>query len=197
MRLLEPHIRNIFRLAGRLLLPAAKKIHMRQDDCFLHSPAADNVLLEAAGTTIVGRENGDILVGDGTNELNMKPGHDEGINLGTSSLSFLDLFTKGIVCFGDFSVVTVSSNAITISRSIHRVNNTGIGNLQTINGATRAGQVLGLLRNTANNDTTVESGADNIDLAGGVDFDLDDQKDLLVLMWDGFQWIEVCRASNG
>jgi hypothetical protein len=100
--------------------------------------------------------------------------------------------------------VTIASGAITVSRTHHTVDTEADADpdqLDTINGGID-GQLLILRSQASARDVEVRDvtvGAGNIRLAGAVTMDLDNRRDVLVLLYVGgsvAEWVEITRAYN-
>lgn len=95
------------------------------------------------------------------------------------------------------STVTVTSNAITVTRSWHNVSATGTNaqrSLRTINGGS-VGDILVLQRDPASPGTVIiDDNVGNIRAAG--DFTLSHEQDKVVLICAGAEWHEIARSNN-
>ena len=93
--------------------------------------------------------------------------------------------------------LTIATGVITITHSNHRL--IGQGNasddLVTINGAKGIGQML-ILRKAggATGTMTVKDASDNINSVG--DRALSNDKDTIILIWNGIAWCELSYANN-
>lgn len=96
---------------------------------------------------------------------------------------------------GSPSTLVVVANAISISKSWHRVDAVASGttNLVNILGG-QAGDLLVL--QAANDAKTIKLIDDtgNLRIAGA--FSLDSVRDTIVLLYDGSVWFELCRSNN-
>ena len=94
--------------------------------------------------------------------------------------------------------LTLSSGAITVDNSHHRVNGEagGADDLTTINGpaASDVGQILILSKKPGSGAVTVKDATGNINCAG--DRVLGNDKDTIILMWQGSLWVEMAFADN-
>ncbi|MDF1498790.1 MAG: carbohydrate binding domain-containing protein, partial [Patescibacteria group bacterium] len=102
----------------------------------------------------------------------------------------------GILSFSNATNLTLSSNAITVTQTYHTVDEEGtaIDDIDTINGGAE-GDLLVIRGFDIDYLVTAKDGTGNLELAG--DFALTDPNDALVLMYDGGDWIEVSRTTNG
>lgn len=116
--------------------------------------------------------------------------------MSAASLSTTDgISTTGKLNIGANSTLTIASGAITVTKSYHRVSGEGAANddLTTINGGAE-GDILVLRRNTQT--ITVKDATGNILLTGG-DCVLNASGFVLVLLnYDGSNWMELCRQTS-
>lgn len=97
------------------------------------------------------------------------------------------------------STLTIASDAVTATKSLHAVDTEGAAatdNLSTISAGSGvgSGHLLTLYAANAARVVTVKDSVGNITLAGG-DFSLDSAKKSILLRYDGTNWVEVSRAS--
>jgi len=105
-----------------------------------------------------------------------------------------DLLDFGKLNLGPVSQLTVVSGAVTITRSYHSIFSAANVNLTTINGG-EEGDIL-VIRGAATSGTiSVRDNTVNLRLAGN--FSLSDATDTMVMLFDGANWIELCRSNNG
>lgn len=116
---------------------------------------------------------------------------------GSDPISTLaDLTLTGKLNLSDPSELTISSGAITITRSNHDVDteaDAATDNLDTINGGTEGDIVI--LRPESSARTVVVTSAGNIRPAGGT-FDLDDSQRNITLIMRVANWHEIARNSD-
>ena len=95
------------------------------------------------------------------------------------------------------SALTLTANAITVTRSWHNVSASGTNaqrSLRTINGGS-VGDVLVLQVDPASPGTViVDDNAGNIQCAGN--FTLSHEKDKIAFLYDGTHWCELFRSNN-
>lgn len=93
--------------------------------------------------------------------------------------------------------LTIAAGAVTRTQSFHRIDteaDAATDDLDTINGGTE-GDILVLRAENSARDVVVKDGTGNLQLAGG-DFTLDHAHDTITLIYDGSNWIEMCRSNN-
>ena len=121
----------------------------------------------------------------------------------TTLLTSATVTSTGVMNVGTFlrlgaaSAITIATGVATATKSHHTVTGEGgaADDLVTITAATD-GQIL-LLRPTSDSVTiTVKHGTGNIFLTGAADFALDSDKDRLLLVADGTNWLEIGRGAN-
>lgn len=110
---------------------------------------------------------------------------------------------SGFECINGFlkipstSELTIASDAVTATRSFHRVDtqaDAATDDLSTISGGSE-GRTLTLRAENTARTVVVKDGLGNIRCAG--DFSLDSTEDLITLIHDGTNWVELARADNG
>lgn len=140
-----------------------------------------------------------IVRGLGNKELHLGANNDTSVKIATTGLvTFEDGITVsgGVTSLGSFTNLDISSGAITITSSTHRVDTesgAASDDLDTINGGTD-GSVLYLRTNLDTRDVTVKDATGNIYLAG--DFALNNSQRILTLIKRGNSWYEVSRSAN-
>ena len=93
--------------------------------------------------------------------------------------------------------LTVTSNAISITRSFHSLvasGTTAQRQLRTINGGLEGDILVLRLDATSPQPTIIDDNNGNIQSAG--DFTLSNPKDLIAFLYDGTDWCELCRSNN-
>lgn len=108
----------------------------------------------------------------------------------------LDTLTAELFSVGDSPELTISSGAITISKSYHSVDtesDASADDLDNISDGT-IGQVVFFSQESSGRDVTFKDGTGNLDLNG--DFAMSGTGDVIVLIFDGSGWIEVSRSDN-
>ncbi len=108
-----------------------------------------------------------------------------------------DMVVSGNANLSGATELTIASDAVTVSKSYHRVDTQGdaaTDNLATINGGTE-GDLLILRAENGSRDVVVKDGAGNIQLNG--DMTLDNVQDTISLIFDGSNWLETARSNNG
>lgn len=104
-----------------------------------------------------------------------------------------DVYIADTLNFGAGSALTISSNAITATKSRHTVTSSGASDtLNTINGNT-SGDIL-ILRGTAGKTITVADGAGNIQC--GTNRTLAGANDIMLLFYDGTAWQMLDYQQN-
>lgn len=96
------------------------------------------------------------------------------------------------------STLTIATGAVTATKSYHKIDTEAAAasdDLDTINGGA-AGELLILLAANGAHTVVAKNGTGNLLLAGS-DFSMDNADDRLVLISDGTNWLELCRANNG
>ena len=96
------------------------------------------------------------------------------------------------------SDLTIASDAITVSKSYHRVDTEAAAatdNLATINGGV-TGLVVTLATVNSSRDVTVKHGTGNILLNSSADFTLTNVADTITLIYNGANWVEIGRGNN-
>jgi hypothetical protein len=108
----------------------------------------------------------------------------------------------GFTTLGSFTSVTISGGGLAVTSSTHRVATEGGASSDDLYGLTGGtdGSIIILQSADSNNDVTVKHSngttGQNIRLAGGADFTLDTQQDVIVLVKYGSYWREVSRSNN-
>lgn len=105
---------------------------------------------------------------------------------------------KGFINLNFAALTTIDTAEIVVTQSFHRVaTGNGAANLDTITGGVE-GDLLILRANDSADTVTVRDASvgDNIQLAGGVSFALDDADDIIMLIYDGAEWLEISRSTN-
>ena len=94
--------------------------------------------------------------------------------------------------------LTISSGAVTVgSGNNYLIDTESAGatdDLTTISGGVFDGQMLIIRPASSSRDVVVKDGTGNIRCVG--DFTMDNGQDRMVLMFDGSNWVELCRADN-
>jgi hypothetical protein len=103
--------------------------------------------------------------------------------------------TAECLSLGASTTLTVSSGAVTATKSFHKIDSptTGTTNLTTINGG-QQGNILVLMAADDAKTISARDSTGNLRLAGN--FNLDNLTDTLTLMYDGAVWVELCRSNN-
>jgi hypothetical protein len=102
----------------------------------------------------------------------------------------------GVTSLGSFTNLDISSGAITITSSTHKVDTEGgaaTDDLDTINGGTD-GSILVIQSNNNDRDVSAKDGTGNLQLAGNYDLNHSSRK--LTLIKSGSVWYELSRSSN-
>lgn len=107
---------------------------------------------------------------------------------------------KGFINLNFAALTTIDTGEINVTQSYHRVeteSGDGTDNLDTITGGVE-GDILVLRAEDSTHDVVVRDASvgDNIQLAGGANFTLDDADDIIVLIYDGAEWLEISRSTN-
>ena len=106
---------------------------------------------------------------------------------------------NGPLILGDDGELTIATGAITVTGSYHTVAGEGGANdnLDTITAGTD-GQLVMLRKASAGHDITVRNGNGNIYLDSATNFNLNNQKDCLWLMYvdDVTGWIQIGNGGN-
>jgi len=162
----------------------------------LTTPAIDqiNEATSAAGVTADG-----VLLKDSevtTDVINEKTGA-TGVTIDSTLLKDggITLGTTGFFNLGTESELTISSGAITITRSRHSIDtesDDAADSLSTINGGS-VGDILLLRQSNNGRDITIIDTA-NIRLAGNADFVMENLDSNIVLLKTGANWIELSRS---
>jgi len=100
-------------------------------------------------------------------------------------------FLKSNIAWGSASELTISSGAITVAQSHHRVDtesDAASDDLDTINGGSE-GQVIAIRAEHADRTVVLKDGTGNLDLGG--DVYLTDTDQYVVLIYDGTSWQPV------
>lgn len=108
-----------------------------------------------------------------------------------------DATVNGFLGIGTFSEVTISSGAITATKTYHLVDTEGnapTDDLTTINGLAN-GRVLVLNAASSTRTVVLRDGTGNLQLNG--DFSLTNQVDSITLYGLGAFWVELSRSDNG
>jgi len=87
--------------------------------------------------------------------------------------------------------LTIASDAITITKSLHYVDTEAAAstdNLATINGGS-AGDILVIAAKNTAHDVVVKHGTGNIYLDGATDVTLDDDKKIIIFVYNGTNWL--------
>jgi len=102
----------------------------------------------------------------------------------------------GVTSLGSFTNLDISSGAITITSSTHKVDTEGgaaTDDLDTINGGTD-GSILVIQSNNNDRDVSAKDGTGNLQLAGNYELNHSSRK--LTLIKSGSVWYELSRSSN-
>ena len=124
--------------------------------------------------------------------------------LQNQSISFRKALTVGhlkvnkFLQLGPATELTIAGGKITVTGSYHRVDtqdDNTTDDLNTINGGSLG--VILLLRSAVDaRDIVLKDAVDNIRLAGGADFTLDDVGDTILLFRTNSVWLEISRSNN-
>ncbi len=153
-----------------------------------------------------------ILIKDANTSINFKTGTNllgDGLNRKLNNGDKIEITFDGtdhhcnVVPTGYNSTeLTIATGAITVdstqlmSYNVDTEADAASDDLDTINGGTIEDRVV--LRADDNARTVVvKDGTGNIELAGSVDFSLDNILDRIELQFNGIQWVELGRTSNG
>lgn len=118
---------------------------------------------------------------------------------GIERLQVGDLLELGKLNIGAAGSLTIVSNAITITRSYHRLTATGTGTtaqLHTVSGG-EEGDILVLRPNAGSPTISVRNSAGNLFLSSAGHFSMNDASDLIGLLHNGLGWLELFRSNNG
>jgi hypothetical protein len=145
--------------------------------------------------------NGYVRVGTGATP-DVTPGDDDVFIEGTIEVDGASRFDGDAVFNATVntaadSELTISSGAITATKSFHNVDTESDGasdDLDTINGGSD-GDVLVLIANNTGRTVVCKDGTGNLNLSG--DFSLDNTEDSITLIFDGSNWLEMATADNG
>ena len=111
---------------------------------------------------------------------------------GVERLQVGDLLDFGKLNLGPVSQLTIVSQAVTITGSYHSLFTAANANLVTINGGVE-GDIL-VVRGAGGGAISARDNTGNLRLAGN--FSISSANDTMVLMFDGTNWIELCRSNN-
>jgi hypothetical protein len=103
----------------------------------------------------------------------------------------------GILNLNAATELTISSGAITITQSSHKVDtesDDATDDLDTINGGT-AGDILLLRAEDGSRDIVIKNSTGNI--ICGADFTMDSTSDMALLYFNGTHWLAIALQSNG
>ena len=198
-------------IAGRLHVASSNAITLigaGTSDGFVFDMGNDRLSLEDKSFRI--RDSGDVVfnitsagaidtVKGITTSGDDTLGNDDQDTLIVNSVSNFNSLTKlkSKVSFNSATELTISSGAVTATKSYHTVDTEGDAasdDLNTINGEV-SGMIIILQQNSPDRTVTVKDGVGNIKLAG--DFAFTSVKDTLQLIYDGNHWCEVSRSFNG
>lgn len=175
-------------------------------DVYLESGGAANTILESCYNSVGGAtftvefQNNKALVID-------RPSNSEASYSNDAGVTYIDIngTYEGIVAPAYHTTtltatreLVIASGSITPTHLYHSVDTEGNGaadDLDTIVGTyMKAGDILTLRSEAAARVVTVKDGTGNLALAG--DFALNDDKDVIRLLWNGTSWQEVSRSNN-
>lgn len=171
--------------------------------------------LYADGPTVDGLNGMRIVQGGGDGYIDLKgPGvlyfRIDNVNGGTTRMTLrtTGLEVQGLGVVGesvfvgktiyDRTDLTIASDAITVTRTYHRVDTqggAGTDNLATIGGMV-TGQIVILSSAASARDVVVKHGTGNIFLANNTDFTLGDSRDHIMLICTGGEINELSRSKN-
>jgi|TARA_E500000318_G_scaffold90641_1_gene88626 hypothetical protein len=100
--------------------------------------------------------------------------------------------------FSQGSDITIASGEITPTNSFHRLDTESAAatdDLDTINGG-EIGQIIILKPAFGSRTIVVKDNTGNIQTAGGTDFTMDDARDVIILIYDGNNWIEISSVQT-
>jgi len=101
--------------------------------------------------------------------------------------------------FQEGSELTIAAGVITATTSFHTVDTASddaSDDLDTINGG-KAGNILTIKANHTDRTVVVKHGTGNIQCNHASDFSLDNVNDTWMGLYDGNNWLELFRSSNG
>ena len=108
----------------------------------------------------------------------------------------------GILNFKDDTTLTLSTGSITVTQSYHKVDTEAAAasdDFSAVIGGAEGDILVISPANAARTIVAKHAGAEGIvklNLAGGVDFTMDEDDDFLMLMFDGTLWQEIGRSEN-
>jgi hypothetical protein len=105
--------------------------------------------------------------------------------------------TRNFTLDGTGTTLTIATGAVTTTTSFHAIDTEAAAatdDLDTINGG-QTGQVLYIHAANGARDVVAKDGTGNLKLAG--DFTMNNTEDTLTLIFDGTNWLELCRSDNG
>lgn len=105
--------------------------------------------------------------------------------------------TRNLTMDGTNTTLTIATGAVTSTTSFHAIDTEAAAatdDLDTISGG-ETGQVLYIHAANSARDVVAKDGTGNLKLAG--DFTLNNVEDTLTLIFDGTNWLELCRSDNG
>jgi len=104
---------------------------------------------------------------------------------------------------GDDKELTISTGAITVGvaagAAFYRVDTEGdaaTDDLDTINGG-KEGDIIVLKAEDSARTVVVKHGTGNLQLNAQADFSMDNANDVIILIYDGTNWLEISRSNNG
>jgi hypothetical protein len=118
-------------------------------------------------------------------------------NSTTENLATESYVTANAQTYGGNSTLTLAAGAVTITSSFHAIDTEAAAatdDLDTISGGT-TGRILVIHAADSTHDVVAKDGTGNLKLAG--DFTMNNAEDALTLIYNGTNWLELCRSDNG
>lgn len=148
------------------------------------------LILNTSGTTVQYKDHSSI--GDGHDFWHL---NESALLIGNDTNKVVEVKTR--LSLSSPSELTLSSDAITVTKSYHTVDgeSDAADDIDTISGG-YDGMILTLRAEHTDRTITVKDGVDNIDSAG--DFALDSTEDTIQLIYDSTltKWLELSRSDN-
>jgi hypothetical protein len=104
---------------------------------------------------------------------------------------------RNLTMDGTNTTLTIATGAVAITTSLHAIDTEAAAatdDLDTITGG-QTGQVLYIHAADSTHDVVAKDGTGNLKLAG--DFTMNNAEDTLTLIYNGTNWLELCRSDNG
>lgn len=166
-------------------------VHIRDDSGTVNIDFADGGKVDSANSACISTDTG--LTEDDDDLLASQKAIKAYIDAQISIIT-----SNSLINLGGQSNLNIVSGTVTITQSYHSIDTQGdipSDDLDTINGGS-TGDIL-VLRASSSSRTVVVRDNGNINLAGGVNFAMDNVADTIMFIFFLSEWKEISRSGNG